>query len=93
MVLIPLAGYGTRGDQVENARLLEEAGAAIALVGDDAEPGRLREAVLELAGSPAKRSAMAEAALRAAKPGAAALIAEFLLKQASAAAAGRKESA
>ncbi len=93
MVLIPLAGYGTRGDQVENARLLEEAGAAIALVGDDAAPGRLREAVLELAGSPAKRSTMAEAARRAAKPGAAALIAEFLLKQASAAAAGRKEGA
>jgi len=93
MVLIPLAGYGTRGDQVENARLLEAAGAAIALVGDEATPARLLEAVLTLAGSPAKRSAMAAAARQAARPGAAAVIAEYLLKQASAQAAGRKEGA
>lgn len=93
MVLIPLAGYGTRGDQVENARLLEAAGAAIALVGDEATPARLLEAVLGLAGSPAKRSAMAAAARQAARPGAASVIAEYVLKQASAEAAGRKEGA
>jgi UDP-N-acetylglucosamine--N-acetylmuramyl-(pentapeptide) pyrophosphoryl-undecaprenol N-acetylglucosamine transferase len=34
MILIPLAGSGTRGDQVENARYLEKKGAAIVLTGD-----------------------------------------------------------
>jgi UDP-N-acetylglucosamine--N-acetylmuramyl-(pentapeptide) pyrophosphoryl-undecaprenol N-acetylglucosamine transferase len=93
MVLVPLAGYGTRGDQVENARLLEASGAAIALVGDDAVPARLQAAVLELAGSTERRAAMAAAARQAAKPGAAALIADFLLKQASIDEAAGKEGA
>ena len=35
MVLIPLRGSGTRGDQVENARLFEEAGAAICFIPDE----------------------------------------------------------
>jgi UDP-N-acetylglucosamine--N-acetylmuramyl-(pentapeptide) pyrophosphoryl-undecaprenol N-acetylglucosamine transferase len=34
MILVPLAGSGTRGDQVENARYLEERGAALVLRGD-----------------------------------------------------------
>jgi UDP-N-acetylglucosamine--N-acetylmuramyl-(pentapeptide) pyrophosphoryl-undecaprenol N-acetylglucosamine transferase len=34
MILVPLAGSGTRGDQVENARYLEEKGAALVLWGD-----------------------------------------------------------
>jgi UDP-N-acetylglucosamine--N-acetylmuramyl-(pentapeptide) pyrophosphoryl-undecaprenol N-acetylglucosamine transferase len=93
MVLIPLAGYGTRGDQVENARLLENAGAAIALVGDDAVPARLQAAVLELAGAPERRAAMAAAAREAARPGAAGLIADYVLNQAMTAGARRKEGA
>ncbi|MBR5645662.1 MAG: undecaprenyldiphospho-muramoylpentapeptide beta-N-acetylglucosaminyltransferase [Treponema sp.] len=36
MVLIPLCGSGTRGDQVDNARFFEEKKAALVLVGDDA---------------------------------------------------------
>ncbi|MCL2130819.1 MAG: UDP-N-acetylglucosamine--N-acetylmuramyl-(pentapeptide) pyrophosphoryl-undecaprenol N-acetylglucosamine transferase, partial [Treponema sp.] len=35
MVLIPFRGSGTRGDQVENARLFEEAGAAVCFYGDE----------------------------------------------------------
>jgi UDP-N-acetylglucosamine--N-acetylmuramyl-(pentapeptide) pyrophosphoryl-undecaprenol N-acetylglucosamine transferase len=93
MVLIPLAGYGTRGDQVENARLLEKAGAAIALVGDDAAPAKLLAAVLELAGSPERRAAMAAAARKAAKPGAAGLIADYVLNKAQVMGAGRKDGA
>jgi len=31
MILLPLAGSGTRGDQLENARFFEEAGAAVVL--------------------------------------------------------------
>ncbi|MCX7026332.1 MAG: undecaprenyldiphospho-muramoylpentapeptide beta-N-acetylglucosaminyltransferase [Spirochaetes bacterium] len=38
MVLIPLAGSGTRGDQVENARMAEAVGAAVCLIGEKAEP-------------------------------------------------------
>jgi UDP-N-acetylglucosamine--N-acetylmuramyl-(pentapeptide) pyrophosphoryl-undecaprenol N-acetylglucosamine transferase len=34
MILVPLAGSGTRGDQVENARYLEKKGAALVLSGD-----------------------------------------------------------
>jgi UDP-N-acetylglucosamine--N-acetylmuramyl-(pentapeptide) pyrophosphoryl-undecaprenol N-acetylglucosamine transferase len=36
MIIIPLRGSGTRGDQVENARMFEEAGAAICLTDDEA---------------------------------------------------------
>jgi len=46
MVLIPLAGSGTRGDQVENAVLAEKAGAARCLAGADASPGKTLEAIL-----------------------------------------------
>lgn len=46
MVLIPLAGSGTRGDQVENASLAEKAGAARCLTGPDASPGKALEAIL-----------------------------------------------
>jgi len=34
MVLVPFRGSGTRGDQVENARLFEEAGTAICFTGE-----------------------------------------------------------
>jgi len=45
MILIPLSGSGTRGDQVENARMAEKAGAAVCLEGGDATPEKLRAAV------------------------------------------------
>jgi UDP-N-acetylglucosamine--N-acetylmuramyl-(pentapeptide) pyrophosphoryl-undecaprenol N-acetylglucosamine transferase len=47
MVLIPLSGPGTRGDQVENAALAQEAGAAKSFSGEDARPERILEAILE----------------------------------------------
>jgi UDP-N-acetylglucosamine--N-acetylmuramyl-(pentapeptide) pyrophosphoryl-undecaprenol N-acetylglucosamine transferase len=45
MVLVPLAGAGTRGDQVDNARLFEAAGAARVLVGAEATPEALMKAI------------------------------------------------
>ena len=36
MVLVPLCGSGTRGDQVDNARFFEQKNAAIVLVGEQA---------------------------------------------------------
>jgi UDP-N-acetylglucosamine--N-acetylmuramyl-(pentapeptide) pyrophosphoryl-undecaprenol N-acetylglucosamine transferase len=60
MALIPLAGSGTRGDQVENAAYFEKHGAALTLV----HPTRdaLLEAVGALAEDGARRKAMAAAA-------------------------------
>jgi UDP-N-acetylglucosamine--N-acetylmuramyl-(pentapeptide) pyrophosphoryl-undecaprenol N-acetylglucosamine transferase len=46
MVLIPLAGSGTRGDQVENARTAEAAGAAVCLVGEKANPESALSSIL-----------------------------------------------
>ena len=46
MVLIPLAGSGTRGDQVENARTAEAAGAAVCLVGEKASPESVLASIL-----------------------------------------------
>lgn len=42
MVLIPLCGSGTRGDQVDNSRFFEEKGAALMLLGDDANSEKLQ---------------------------------------------------
>ena len=36
MLLIPLCGSGTRGDQVDNAKFFEENHSALVLIGDDA---------------------------------------------------------
>lgn len=75
MVLIPLAGSGTRGDQVDNARLFEKAGAAIVLVGAEATPAALEAAIAgflddegrrRAAGMAAKNIAGGEAATAAA---------------------------
>ena len=37
MVLIPLCGSGTRGDQVDNAQFFAEKGAALVLLGENAD--------------------------------------------------------
>ncbi len=48
MILIPLCGPGTRGDQVENTKILVKNNAAIGLIGDEAEPEKLIQAILNL---------------------------------------------
>ncbi len=45
MVLIPLCGSGTRGDQVDNAHFFEEKGAAVVLLGEYAEADYLKSAL------------------------------------------------
>lgn len=50
MVLIPLCGEGTRGDQEDNAKYFAKHGAAKALCGKDATGGNLRIALEELCG-------------------------------------------
>lgn len=59
MVLIPLCGSGTRGDQVDNAKFFEDKGAAKVLLGDDVTSENLQKSLESLL-EPAARSEMAE---------------------------------
>lgn len=45
MVLVPLCGAGTRGDQVDNARYFERNNAAVVLAGKDANDSHVRDAL------------------------------------------------
>jgi UDP-N-acetylglucosamine--N-acetylmuramyl-(pentapeptide) pyrophosphoryl-undecaprenol N-acetylglucosamine transferase len=76
MVLVPLSGSGTRGDQVENARFFEKAGAAVALRGEDASAETLVRTIAAIAGDASKRAVMAAAAAQIGRADAAALIAD-----------------
>jgi UDP-N-acetylglucosamine--N-acetylmuramyl-(pentapeptide) pyrophosphoryl-undecaprenol N-acetylglucosamine transferase len=83
MILIPLRGPGTRGDQVENARFFEKAGAALVLSGGEGAESRigaeaLIRAVAAIAGDDEKRKAMAAAAKRIGETDGAALIADSI---------------
>jgi UDP-N-acetylglucosamine--N-acetylmuramyl-(pentapeptide) pyrophosphoryl-undecaprenol N-acetylglucosamine transferase len=78
MVLIPLHGSGTRGDQVENARFFEKAGAAAVLWGEGLSPQSLVETVLSIAEDEEKRAAMARASAEiGAVDGAASIVREI----------------
>ena len=81
MVFVPLGGPDSRGDQLENARLMADAGAAVSLPGGMATPGNLLSAILPLIQSPEARAAMAEAASRMAKPDAAKKVADMILER------------
>ncbi|MDR2758455.1 MAG: undecaprenyldiphospho-muramoylpentapeptide beta-N-acetylglucosaminyltransferase [Spirochaetaceae bacterium] len=79
MVLIPLSGSGTRGDQVENARFFEKAGAAAVLSGGEVSPKALVETVLSIAGDEEKRAAMVRASAKiGAQDGAASIVREMI---------------
>ncbi|MDR0600737.1 MAG: undecaprenyldiphospho-muramoylpentapeptide beta-N-acetylglucosaminyltransferase [Treponema sp.] len=80
MILLPLAGSGTRGDQVENAAFFEKAGAALVLAPDRREKADLLAAVMGLAEDGERRAAMAAAAARVGAADGAALIARALME-------------
>lgn len=63
MVLIPLAGTGTRGDQVENAEMAEKAGAAVCLTEGSATPKRTILAILGFLENPLAAKKAGEAGL------------------------------
>ena len=48
MLLIPLCGSGTRGDQVDNAQFFVEKGAAEILLGTDADSAHLKESLSKM---------------------------------------------
>ncbi|MBN1242575.1 MAG: undecaprenyldiphospho-muramoylpentapeptide beta-N-acetylglucosaminyltransferase [Spirochaetales bacterium] len=80
-VLVPLAGSGTRGDQVDNARIFEAAGAALVLTGEDATPERLADAALGILRDEAKARRMGEASRQVAGGDAARAIATRILER------------
>jgi len=48
MLLIPLCGSGTRGDQVDNARFFEENKSALVLIGQDATSENMKKELSKL---------------------------------------------
>jgi UDP-N-acetylglucosamine--N-acetylmuramyl-(pentapeptide) pyrophosphoryl-undecaprenol N-acetylglucosamine transferase len=81
MVLVPLSGPGTRGDQVENARRFEKAGAALVLDGD-AAAGNIGAVLESLFRDAARREDMGKAALAFAGGDAAETIAMAIAEEA-----------
>ncbi|MFP4372937.1 MAG: undecaprenyldiphospho-muramoylpentapeptide beta-N-acetylglucosaminyltransferase [Spirochaetaceae bacterium] len=61
-VLIPLPRSGSRGDQLRNARMFADRGAAVVLADDDARPERLLGEIRRLLDDPAARRRMGAAA-------------------------------
>jgi UDP-N-acetylglucosamine--N-acetylmuramyl-(pentapeptide) pyrophosphoryl-undecaprenol N-acetylglucosamine transferase len=82
MILIPLSGSGTRGDQVENARFFEREGAAQVLSDGDGPAGseKLSRMVSAIAEDHRLRGAMAEAAKRIGSLDGAAIIGDSISK-------------
>jgi UDP-N-acetylglucosamine--N-acetylmuramyl-(pentapeptide) pyrophosphoryl-undecaprenol N-acetylglucosamine transferase len=78
MLLIPLTGSGTRGDQAENARYFSEAEAAIVLTGDGASPQSMLNAIKSLEQDAGKRMVMAAASAKIGKKDGAGFIAQAL---------------
>ncbi len=87
-VLVPFP-FAADQHQLENARALERAGAAVALPQADATPERLAAELSALAADPALRVAMARRARDMAAPDAARVVAEDLLRLARAGTSGR----
>ncbi|OHD80197.1 MAG: undecaprenyldiphospho-muramoylpentapeptide beta-N-acetylglucosaminyltransferase [Spirochaetes bacterium RIFOXYC1_FULL_54_7] len=79
MVLVPLTG-ATRGDQVENARLLEREGAAMVFEGAEASPEAVLAALKPLLEDEGRRSTMAAAARKVTGGNAADIIASTILQ-------------
>jgi UDP-N-acetylglucosamine--N-acetylmuramyl-(pentapeptide) pyrophosphoryl-undecaprenol N-acetylglucosamine transferase len=84
MILVPLSGAGTRGDQIENARFFEKAGAA-ALIGPETggrteKAEALKNAAALIAGDEALRSRMAAASAAIGADDAASTIADAIVE-------------
>ena len=55
MVLIPLCGSGTRGDQVDNAKFFEQKKSAIVLLGEEANSKNLQNALTKMLDSKVRK--------------------------------------
>ncbi|MFZ4616643.1 MAG: undecaprenyldiphospho-muramoylpentapeptide beta-N-acetylglucosaminyltransferase [Rectinemataceae bacterium] len=81
LILVPLAGAGTRGDQVDNARYFESRGAARVLAGAGATPERLSQLVYQWLDHPGEAASAGAAARGITHPGAAKSIASSILER------------
>jgi UDP-N-acetylglucosamine--N-acetylmuramyl-(pentapeptide) pyrophosphoryl-undecaprenol N-acetylglucosamine transferase len=81
MILIPLSGPDSRGDQVENAEALSVTGGALSLLGAETTPQNLLRILFRLLESKDTRDALGRAAKIAAPPGAAGAIAGMILQR------------
>jgi UDP-N-acetylglucosamine--N-acetylmuramyl-(pentapeptide) pyrophosphoryl-undecaprenol N-acetylglucosamine transferase len=83
MILVPLSGAGTRGDQVENAVFFEKAGAALVIGPETGNAAKkavaLRTAVTRIAEDAALRETMAASSAALGKQDAASAIADAIL--------------
>lgn len=79
MILVPLTG-ASRGDQVENARLLEHEGAALVFEGAAANPAAILAAIQSLLPDEGRRAAMTVAACKVGGRDAAHVLADAILQ-------------
>lgn len=80
-VLVPLAEYASRGDQIENAAFFARSGAAVVVPEAQAAEGRLTETVLQLVGNDSKLAEMGRRAAALGRPESAAMIAGLILER------------
>jgi len=81
MILLPLCGSGTRGDQVENARFFQNSGAAVVLPGGEINKNVFINTVRNLAQDTEKREAMAKASKKIGECDGAVIIAKILAQE------------
>jgi UDP-N-acetylglucosamine--N-acetylmuramyl-(pentapeptide) pyrophosphoryl-undecaprenol N-acetylglucosamine transferase len=81
MILIPLRGSGTRGDQVENAQYFEKKGAAVVLTGSEVNPDNLARIVKTLAQDDEKRRTMSQNSGKIGECDSAGIIARILAQE------------
>ena len=91
-VLVPLPATGSRGDQLRNAEMFRQAGAALVLKEEAADGGALLEAVGGLLGDRARLVEMGCNARNLARPDAAASIAGHILRRIASARRSRRIS-
>lgn len=89
MILIPLRGSGTRGDQVENAEYFEKAGAAVVLTGNGLNRENLVHTVKILAQDDEKRATMSRNSGKIGERGGAGIIAGAIAQEISCGGGGK----
>jgi UDP-N-acetylglucosamine--N-acetylmuramyl-(pentapeptide) pyrophosphoryl-undecaprenol N-acetylglucosamine transferase len=77
-LLIPLPLAGSRGDQIRNARVVEEAGAAVVMPEESTDPEGFARTLLEILGDQQARDRMAGKMRALARPDSAERIAGIL---------------
>jgi UDP-N-acetylglucosamine--N-acetylmuramyl-(pentapeptide) pyrophosphoryl-undecaprenol N-acetylglucosamine transferase len=79
VIFIPLPRSSSRGDQIANAKVLSDAGAALTLDQDEINPDSLCQTIIDLINDPGSRRAMSEKIKFFARPNAADEIAKIIL--------------